>query len=168
MVRRIRWMAALGLAAALAAACDARPDVTPTATGTGATTPTAASTPAAGPTITVYASPGCGCCHRYIPYLRAHGFAVREVRADDVTAVKVDLGVPEEAWSCHTATVGRYVIEGHVPVEAIERLLAERPAVDGIALPGMPAGAPGMDGEKAAPFEIVAFRDGRVVPFMTV
>ncbi len=168
MVRRIRWVAAVGLAAGLAAACAARPEAAPAA-NTGGTAPTAASTPAVtGPAITVYASPACGCCHEYIPYLRAHGFAVREVRTDDVTGVKLDLGVPEEAWSCHTAVVGRYVIEGHVPVEAIERLLAERPRVDGIALPGMPAGAPGMEGEKAAPFEVVAFRDGRVVPFMTI
>jgi len=119
-------------------------------------------------TITIYASPTCGCCHEYIPYLREHGYMVQEVPTDDVNAVKVDLGVPKKTWSCHTAVVDDYVIEGHVPIEAIDKLLAERPRIDGIALPGMPAGSPGMNGTKQGPFVVVSFGHGEIEEFLTV
>ena len=118
--------------------------------------------------ITVYASPSCGCCHLYIPYLEENGYATTTVEIDDVNASKEAMGIPEEVWSCHTALIDDYFIEGHVPVEAIEKLLAEKPKIDGIALPGMPLGSPGMNGEKTAPFEIVAIDGNKVTPFMTI
>jgi hypothetical protein len=115
--------------------------------------------------IDVYKSPACGCCHEWEAYLRTHGYEVRSIPTDNMAAVKAERGVPEGAWSCHSAVVSGYVVEGHVPVEAIEDLLADRPAIDGIALPGMPEGSPGMPGIKAAPFEILAIDDGATSPF---
>ena len=119
-------------------------------------------------TITIYASPDCGCCHDYIPYLVDNGYLVDEVSVQDINAPKLKYGVPEAAWSCHTSVIGKYFIEGHVPVEAIDKLLAGEPNIDGIALPGMPSGSPGMNGEKTEPFEIVAIKDGVIKPFMTI
>ena len=82
-----------------------------------------------------------------------------------MAAVKARVGMPETAWSCHTAVVGGYAVEGHVPVEAIDTLLAQHPAIDGIALPGMPAGSPGMPGEAVAPLEVLAVSDGATSSF---
>jgi len=156
------------LLVSLVAACSgggadptAKPYASPSASG-----PANPSNPKA--TLTVYAPPTCGCCHLYIPYLRENGYAVDEVSVTDINAPKEKFGVPEEAWSCHTSTVDGYFVEGHVPVEAIAKLLAEKPSIDGIALPGMPAGSPGMNGEKTAPFEIVAVKNGKIEPFMTI
>lgn len=122
----------------------------------------AAGTPAraAGlPLVTVTKDPGCGCCDAWVDHLRAAGFPVRVVESDDVDALKSRLGVPAELASCHTAKVGGYVIEGHVPAAALARLLAERPAATGLAVPGMPAGSPGMDypGTVPEPYEVVLF-----------
>ena len=97
--------------------------------------------------------------------MRAHGFTVRPVPTDDMAAMKRQMGVPNDAMSCHTAVIDGYAIEGHVPVEAIEDLLAQRPAIDGIALPGMPPGSPGMPGDKAAPFTVLAVSDGATSEF---
>lgn len=119
-------------------------------------------------TVTVYRTPTCGCCKGHEDYLREHGFRTESEVMEDLGGVKERLGVPEEMWSCHTAVIGQYFIEGHVPVEAITRLLEERPAIDGIALPGMPAGSPGMGGEKEGPFVIYAVADGEVWEFMRV
>ena len=121
-------------------------------------TPTAAA--AVARVIDVYKSPTCTCCHEWEAYLRAHGYTVNSIPVDDLAAVKAERGIPGDAQSCHTAVIGGYVVEGHVPVEAIEDLLADAPAIDGIALAGMPAGSPGMPGDKAAPFEILALDDG--------
>jgi hypothetical protein len=118
--------------------------------------------------IVMYASPSCGCCGQYAEYLGSEGYAVEVERTDEVDAIRTDAGVPDEAAGCHTTIFGDYVVEGHVPAEAIDRLMRDRPAVDGISLPGMPNGSPGMGGAKEAPFEIVAFAGGRVRPFMTV
>jgi hypothetical protein len=82
-----------------------------------------------------------------------------------MAVIKAERGVPEGAWSCHTAVVAGYVVEGHVPAEAIEALLAQRPPIDGIALPAMPDGSPGMPGVKAAPFEILAIDGGATSVF---
>lgn len=111
----------------------------------------------AGVTMTVHKSPTCGCCGSYIDILREHGVEVTVVDTSDTAAAKISRGVPSFAWSCHTTEVEGYTVEGHVPIEAVERLLSERPEIDGIALPGMPAGSPGMNGAKSAPFEVVAF-----------
>ena len=115
--------------------------------------------------VEVYKSPTCGCCHEWEAYLRARGDNVRSIPTEDMGTIKTDRGVPEAAFSCHTALIGGYVVEGHVPVEAIQDLLADRPAIDGIALPAMPPGSPGMPGDKAAPFEILAIQDGGLSVF---
>ena len=94
-----------------------------------------------------------------------HGFTVRSMPTDDMAAMKQQMGVPKDAWSCHTAVIDGYAIEGHVPVEAIEDLLAQRPAIDGIALPGMPSGSPGMPGDKAAPFAVLELSDAATSNF---
>jgi hypothetical protein len=120
---------------------------------------------AAARTVTVFKSPTCGCCHEWEAYLRAHGYTVVSMPTDDLTAIKAEHGVPQAAWSCHTAIIDGYVVEGHVPIEAIDDLLAEHPPIDGIALPGMPAGSPGMPGVKAAPFEILAIEAGTTSTF---
>lgn len=107
--------------------------------------------------MTVHKSPLCGCCGDYVAILRQLGAQVTVVDTQDTASVKRSLGLPMNTWSCHTTVVAGYAVEGHVPLEAIERLLFERPRVDGIALPGMPAGSPGMNGAKTAPFQVVAF-----------
>jgi hypothetical protein len=106
---------------------------------------------AAGPTkATLYKNPQCGCCAEYGRYLQKNGFDVQKVESPDLSAVKREHGVPEALEGCHTTLVDDYVVEGHMPVDVIKRLLAERPAIRGIS----PAGSPGMDGEKTAPFII--------------
>lgn len=118
--------------------------------------------------ITVYSSPTCGCCHGYEAYLEENGFEVESIRTEDVPEMKDELKIPEEMRSCHTAKVGEYYLEGHVPVEAIWKLLEEQPAISGIALPGMPAGTPGMGGDKEQPFTIYAIVDGEAEEFLTI
>ncbi|GJD93190.1 hypothetical protein OCOJLMKI_0380 [Methylobacterium iners] len=102
--------------------------------------------------------PTCGCCEKWITHLREEGFTV-VVMDGPVTPLKVRLGVPRELSSCHTAQVGGYVVEGHVPAGAIKRLLAEKPHGIGLAVPGMPAGSPGMEveGMEPATYEVVLF-----------
>ncbi len=96
-------------------------------------------------TLQVWKDPHCGCCHLWVEHLQASGFKV-EVRDVGNTAARKRLGMPDKLGSCHTATVGGYVIEGHVPAADIHRLLKERPVALGLAVPGMPIGSPGMDG----------------------
>ena len=109
---------------------------------------------------TVYKNPACGCCHNYVDYLRQNGFAVEVVDMDDLAPVKQRFSVPAALEGCHSTIVGGYVIEGHVPIEAVKQLLQERPPIRGISLPGMPEGSPGMSGEKAGPFVIYEVSDG--------
>lgn len=98
----------------------------------------------AGPLITVYKTPDCGCCVKWVEYLQKEGFEVKTVNRDDLSPIKQRAGVPPEMSSCHTALVDGYVIEGHVPAQAIRKLLKERPDTLGLAVPGMPANSPGM------------------------
>lgn len=117
--------------------------------------------------MVVYKSPSCECCGKWIDYAQRAGFSVQVVDQADVTPVKERLHVPASAYSCHTATIGTYVVEGHVPVEDIARLLRERPAVAGLAAPGMPARAPGMD-LPGPSYDVVAFgHDGTLTKFAT-
>lgn len=111
--------------------------------GSAALLPTAVL--AAGTAIEVYRDPSCGCCGAWVDYLRAHGYEPTVHEDASMPAIKARLGVPADAASCHTAVIGGYVIEGHVPVEDIQRLLAERPRARGLAAPGMPMGSPGME-----------------------
>lgn len=113
--------------------------------------------------MTVYRSPSCACCAKWVDHVRANGFAATVRDEPDQDAVKDRLGVPRGVRSCHTAQVGGYLIEGHVPAADIRRLLRERPEVAGLAVPGMPVGTPGMEQPGAAPepYEVLAFaRDG--------
>jgi hypothetical protein len=114
----------------------------------------------AGPAVTVYKTPTCGCCSKWITHLQQAGFVVTAHDRDDLTPIKRQHGVPRTLESCHTAVVGGYVVEGHVPADVIQRLLRERPAVAGIAVPGMPAGSPGMEypGAPPQPYSVMAFR----------
>jgi len=106
------------------------------------------------PTATLYKDPNCGCCQGYAEYLRANGYAVVVKPTDDLMAVKKTQNVPEHLHACHSMVIGGYVVEGHVPVKILDRLLAERPKIRGISLPGMPQGSPGMSGTKEAPFKV--------------
>ena len=119
----------------------------------------------AGTRMIVHKSPTCSCCGAYIDALREHGVQVAVIDANDTAAVKTARGVPSYAWSCHTIDVAGYAVEGHVPIEALERLLVERPEVEGIALPGMPAGSPGMGGVKSGSFDVIAFDEGETRTF---
>lgn len=111
------------------------------------------------PALEVWKNRGCGCCSAWAKRFEQAGFAVTMHELEDVTPVRVAAGVPMDLAGCHTAKVEGYVVEGHVPVEAVQRLLAERPAILGLAVPGMPTGAPGMEveGEPAEPFQVYAF-----------
>lgn len=107
----------------------------------------------------VYRSPTCGCCSDWVAYLEEHGYSVTVEDVQDMTPIKDEHRVPATTRSCHTALIDGYVVEGHVPVEDIERLLAERPDVVGIAVPGMPVGSPGMEveGAEPQPYNVVSF-----------
>lgn len=95
--------------------------------------------------VTVYKNAQCGCCRKWVDHLRTEGFEVTAKDVDDLAAIKAKLGVPASLSSCHTAIVGEYVVEGHVPAADIRKLLAEKPKVAGIGVPGMPVGSPGME-----------------------
>jgi hypothetical protein len=109
--------------------------------------------------ITVYKDPSCGCCTKWVSHLQANGFAPDVHDRSDMDAMKDSLGVPTALRSCHTAVVGKYVIEGHVPAADVKRLLATKPAGTlGLAAPGMPAGSPGMEmGARHDRYDIIAF-----------
>jgi hypothetical protein len=116
----------------------------------------------AGPAMTVYLTPKCGCCKHWVTHMRESGFAVTEVVRADLAPVRRELGVPGNLLSCHTAAVDGYAVEGHVPADAVARLLRERPAGRGIAVPGMPMGSPGMEqrGYAPEPYDVVLIGDG--------
>lgn len=105
--------------------------------------------------IDVYRDPSCGCCGAWVSYLRTQGYTVTVHEDQSMAAVKMRLGVPTAAASCHTALIDGYVIEGHVPVEDIRRLLAEHPNARGLAAPGMPIGSPGMEMGAPGRYDVV-------------
>lgn len=107
--------------------------------------------------ITVYKSPSCGCCAKWVEHLEKNGFAPAVRDMENVDEVKDTFGVPNALRSCHTASVGKYVVEGHVPAADIQRLLREHPAIAGLAAPGMPNGAPGMEGGRTDRYDVIAF-----------
>ena len=110
------------------------------------------------PEVLMYKDPNCGCCGAWAEHLVANGFRVKTVATSDMESVKRRFAVPQRLTSCHTAKVGGYVIEGHVPASAIKRLLREKPAVAGLSVPGMPLGSPGMEVPgKQDPYEVLAF-----------
>tara|TARA_Y100000310_G_scaffold291006_1_gene318603 strand:- start:1976 stop:2398 length:423 start_codon:yes stop_codon:yes gene_type:complete len=118
--------------------------------------------------VTVYKSPSCGCCVEYISILRANWFDVKVVETQDMESIKSRYKIPLSMDSCHTMIVEDYFVEGHVPLEAVDKLLEEKPDVDGIALPDMPAGSPGMPGVKTGPFKIYSLKDKVPLLYMEV
>lgn len=152
------------LAAALASGCAPT-----TQSSAAALVPVQAPVASEGlPVALVHRSPACGCCALWVDHLKQAGFRVQVRSAEDLTPVKQRLGVPFGKGSCHTAEIGGYFIEGHVPAGDIKRLLAEKPHAKGLVLPGMPMGSPGMEGPEgsARPYtvELVA-RDGSSSPY---
>lgn len=165
MTRSIRAIPTLAVAAALllgVQACqEAESSGTPDAvSATSYAVPASfASAVQEAPTIQVYKAPTCGCCGGWVEHLREEGFDVEtiDVNNTDLVAVKQTRGVDTDLMSCHTAIVGDYVVEGHVPASDIARLLAERPDIAGLAVPGMPAGSPGMESASPEPYEVLTF-----------
>jgi hypothetical protein len=117
----------------------------------------APSTSAAKTAVTVYKTPTCGCCGKWVEHMQSQGFACTVTNQPDLSEVKTKHGVPANLQSCHTSLVGGYVIEGHVPAEDIKRLLREKPAIVGLAAPGMPAASPGMDVAGSPGFDVISF-----------
>ncbi|NEQ53020.1 MAG: DUF411 domain-containing protein [Leptolyngbya sp. SIO3F4] len=119
--------------------------------------------------VTVFHSPTCGCCGLWIEHMEASGFQINDQVTEDMTAIKQQYGVPTSLRSCHTAVVDGYILEGHIPAEDIQRLLAEKPDVAGIAVPGMPTGSPGMEsGNYVEPYTVFSFEpDGTATAFAT-
>jgi hypothetical protein len=118
------------------------------------------------PAVKVYKSPTCGCCGKWVEHMKANGFKVVTHEMNDVTPHKQRLGVPVGMGSCHTAEVGGYLVEGHVPADDVKRLLAEKPKAKGLVSPGMPQSAPGMDMPGKQPYEILLVRqDGSTSSF---
>ncbi len=117
---------------------------------------TAGQTP---PSVRVYRDPTCGCCGLWVEHLRKAGFVATVTEVEDMGAIKTKYGVPPRVGSCHTALVGNYVLEGHVPADDVRRLLKERPDIAGIGVPGMPIGSPGMEvaGMKPQAYDVLAF-----------
>lgn len=113
--------------------------------------------PAALPPMTVYKSASCGCCHLWVEHARANGFTVRTIDTEELPKVKAEMGVPAALQSCHTVVVANYLVEGHVPAADIKRMLSEKPAIRGLAVPGMPVGSPGMEQGPAQRYDVIAF-----------
>jgi hypothetical protein len=108
--------------------------------------------------ITVYRSPTCGCCGKWIDHLKQNNFDVKDIISDEMDAIKARYGIPKEMASCHTAIVDGYVVEGHVPVSDIMKLLKTKPKVTGLAVPGMVTGSPGMEmGGRVDPYDVMSF-----------
>lgn len=124
-------------------------------------TPTEETADESGHAMTVYHDPQCGCCGKWVEHMQANGFEVETIPTDDMNRVKRELGVSRDLPSCHTARVGDYVIEGHVPAEDVLRLLAEKTDAAGLSVPGMPLGSPGMEaGERRMAYDVMLFTRG--------
>ena len=118
--------------------------------------------------VEVFKTPSCGCCYGYVLFLEEENFKVKQTDTRSLHLIKKKYNIPLEMQSCHTTILGKYFIEGHVPIEAINKLLKEQPDIDGIALPGMPIGTPGMPGEKEEPYVIYQLVDGKSSVFMII
>ena len=118
--------------------------------------------------VEVFKTPSCGCCYGYVLFLAEEKFKVKQTDMRSLHTIKQKYNIPVEMQSCHTTIMGKYFIEGHVPFEAVDKLLKEQPDIDGIALPGMPIGTPGMPGDKDEPYVIYQLKDGKSSVFMTI
>ena len=117
--------------------------------------------------MSVYRSPSCGCCGVWIEHMKKHGFAITDIKTDELEAIKEQYNVPSNLASCHTAMIDGYLMEGHIPADEIKRFLKQKPNLKGLSVPGMPLGTPGMEaGERKQPFDVLAFNDsGKVEVF---
>jgi hypothetical protein len=123
--------------------------------------PAPSTNPADSMLFTIYKTATCGCCQKWVDYIKAEGYRVAVHDVKDLQAVKTTHGITDDLQSCHTAVVNGYLVEGHVPIEDVRRMLKERPQIAGIAAPGMPMGSPGMEGPVTDKYDIVAFgKDG--------
>lgn len=113
--------------------------------------------------VVVYQSKSCGCCKKWVSHLQNNGFTVKSEYVEDVTDVKVKNNIPMKLASCHTAMINGYIVEGHVPADAIVKLLNEKPSIKGLSVPGMPMGSPGMEGSYKEQFEVLAFKNNNEV-----
>jgi len=127
-----------------------------------------ATSAARGISVTLHRAEGCSCCTAYADYLRDNGFTVELDTVDDLDPIRERYSIPEAAVGCHTSVLDGYVVEGHVPVEAIDRLLTDRPAIDGISVVGMPTNSPGMGEPNGEPLDVVSFSNGRVEDYLSV
>lgn len=111
------------------------------------------------PEVSVYKTPTCGCCSLWVDHMREAGFTVKTTDLNDLHPIKNQFGVHHEIESCHTAVVGGYIVEGHVPADVVRKMLTEKPDIAGITVPGMPIGSPGMEveGRPADRYNIIAF-----------
>jgi hypothetical protein len=118
---------------------------------------------AAATPMTIYKTPTCGCCKEWVTHVQKNGFAPKVIDMDDLTKIKRDAGVPVSLESCHTALVGTYVVEGHVPADLVQKMLTEKPKIAGLAVAGMVVGSPGMEqGNRKQPYEVTAWaKDGK-------
>jgi len=119
--------------------------------------------------ITVYKTPYCGCCTKWVDHLKANGFNVDVKTVEKTDSIRANLGIPDKLASCHTAVVGKYWVEGHVPADLIQMLLQDQPAnIKGLSAPGMPQGAPGMDIPNSPPYSIYSLDDnGQIEVYAT-
>ena len=121
------------------------------------------------PQVQVFKNPNCGCCGAWVEHMQAAGFSVTVTKVDDTSVARKRHGLPDRFGSCHTAVVGGYVVEGHVPANDVKKLLAMKPVAVGLAVPGMPVGSPGMEmGSRKDPYQVVLVaKDGRERVFST-
>ncbi|MFQ5531867.1 MAG: DUF411 domain-containing protein [Candidatus Nanoarchaeia archaeon] len=120
------------------------------------------------PQVTAYKSANCGCCVGYIAELKRSGYEVKTIVTEDMKSIKDRYGIPRYMESCHTTILGDYFVEGHVPLEVLNILIEEQPEIEGIALPNMPSGSPGMPGKKTGTWTIYSSKNGEFSEFMTI
>ena len=118
------------------------------------------------PEITVYKTPTCGCCSKWVSHLESNGFKVNAINQNDLSSLKAQLGIAPKLQACHTAKIGHYFVEGHVPASDIKKMLATKPDIKGITVPGMPMGSPGMEGSRKDNYDVLAIKkDSSVTVF---
>ena len=118
------------------------------------------------PEITVYKTPTCGCCGKWVSHLESNGFKVNAINQNDLSSLKQQLGIAPGLQACHTAKIGNYFVEGHVPASDIKKMIATKPDIQGITVPGMPMGSPGMEGSRKDNYDVLAInKDTSVTVF---
>jgi hypothetical protein len=175
VVSRTRWMSIMLAVAAASGCAQKQEEAASVAAPAGAMVESAQSVAAdvapanMQPKVVVYKNASCGCCGSWVEHMQSHGFPVEVHDVDNLNSVKERVGLPPAMGSCHTAEVGGYFIEGHVPATEVQRLLAEKPKAKGLTVPGMPVGSPGMEQDDiVAPYEVLlVHEDGTTSVFAT-